>query len=80
MWTQAGPRNHVLDESADPPWEWTILRLGRAAIVKYRDYRPSAWRCGLLSNYFDHLLVFLNHRFSSHALGTALVKLVGSLE
>jgi len=26
FWGRIGPRNHVLDEGADHPWEWAILR------------------------------------------------------
>jgi len=43
LWTQVGPRNHILDGGPDPP-------MGRASfegekgwpIVKYRDYHPCA--------------------------------------
>jgi len=32
--TLVGPRNHVLDGGADPPWEGAILRGGRVAHCK----------------------------------------------
>jgi len=40
VWTQVGPRNHVLDGDRDPLWEGVILREKGQPIVKYRDYHP----------------------------------------
>jgi len=52
LWTQLGPRNHVLDGVQIPPWEGAILRGGKD--------RPIV-KCGVnvafLSNYFDHLFL-----------------------
>jgi len=59
MWTRVGLRNHVL---------WGLdLPMGRGnfeggngrPVTKYMDYRHVRLRCGLLSNYFDHLLLLL---------------------
>jgi len=37
LWDWMGPRNHVLDEGPDAPWEGAIL--GKwVLIVKYRDF------------------------------------------
>jgi len=55
FWTRVGPRNHVFDGSPDPPIGGAILRGKERLIVNYREYRPRVGRCGLLSNYFDHL-------------------------
>jgi len=36
--TWVGPRDHVLDGSSDPPWEWANFGGGNGRpIVKYRD-------------------------------------------
>jgi len=35
--TRMGPRNHVLDEGPDPPWEGAILWGDGCPTVKYRD-------------------------------------------
>jgi len=40
MWTQVGPRNHVLDEGPDLPWEGAILRRKGRPIVNYKDCLP----------------------------------------
>jgi len=53
--TRVGPKNHVLDEGPDRPWEGVILRGGKVRpIVKYRDTlrsyvqkRPNRSRCRL---------------------------------
>ena len=37
LWTQMGPRNHVLDEGPDPPWNGAVLGEGEQPIVKYWD-------------------------------------------
>jgi len=38
LWTQMGPRNHVLDEGPDPPWNGAVLGgKGEQPIVKYWD-------------------------------------------
>jgi len=42
LWTRVGPRNHVLDGVQIP--------MGRDNTLHVRR------RCGLLSNYFDHLI------------------------
>jgi len=39
-----GPRNHVLDEGPDPPWEGTILEERGNHCKKYRDPLPSPVR------------------------------------
>jgi len=52
-----GQRNHVFDGGPDPPWAGEILRGKGRPVMKYRNYGTACvcWRCGFLSNYFDHL-------------------------
>jgi len=38
IWTQVGPRNHVLDEGLDPPRERAIFGSISRPIVEYREY------------------------------------------
>jgi len=37
LWTQVGPRNHVLDGGQDPPCKGQFWGGKRVAIVKYKD-------------------------------------------
>ena len=55
--TRVGPGNHVLDVGPDPPWEEAILRTEGRPIAKYMNTVYVRRRCGLLSNYFDQLLL-----------------------
>jgi len=57
LWTRMGSRNHVLHEGPDPPWEEAILRTEGRPIAKYMNTVYVRRRCGLLSNYFDQLLL-----------------------
>jgi len=57
LWTRAGPRNHALDDGPDPPVVSGNYEGGRAAHCKGCIATVHVqWQCGLLSNYFDHLL------------------------
>jgi len=38
--TWVGPRNHVLDEGPDPPWEGAVSRGKGRPVVIYRDTLP----------------------------------------
>jgi len=42
LWAHMGPRNHVLDEGPDPPWEGAILvDMGvQSSIVKFGHFLP----------------------------------------
>jgi len=44
--TRVSPKNHVLDEDPDSPWEGAILRREGRPIVKYRDTLQSHVRWG----------------------------------
>ena len=58
LWTQVGPRNHVLNGVQIPMGRGNFEGRKGRPIVKYREYCHVRRRCGLLSNYFHHLLHF----------------------
>jgi len=52
LWTRVAPRKHVLDGGQIPRWcQCAIIgwHIGTSWRIMWR-------RCGLMSNYFDHLL------------------------
>ena len=58
LWSQVGPRIHVLDGIQIPMGRDNFERGRDAPIVKYRDYRlcVAAMQPLLSKFYFDHLL------------------------
>ena len=54
LWTRVGPGNHVLNGGTDSTVEGASF--GRKCFPLYSTTDHVRRRCGLLSNYFDHLL------------------------
>ena len=58
--TRVGPRNHVLDGGPDSPMGKSNYEGERGGpLQSIANTVHVRWRCGLLSNYFDHLLRYV---------------------
>jgi len=57
MWTLVGQRNHVSDGVQILPWEWAVLEERGGPLQSIGTTVHVRWQCGLLSNYFDQLLL-----------------------
>jgi len=62
--TWVGLRTCVLHGGPDPSWEGAVLR-GWATHCKVQGTPSMQQRCGLLLNYFHHLLLLLHYHCHS---------------
>ena len=58
-WTRVDPRKHVLDGGPASPWEGGNFAGRDGPLQSIGTTVHVRRRCGLLSNYFDHLLLLL---------------------
>ena len=57
LWTRVGPRNHVFNGGADPPWEGAIFgdRGGVHNLANMTEPSVCSSDAAFITNYFHHL-------------------------